>query len=429
MTSRSPRPLKIAIAGLGTVGGGLLTLARTPGGALASVVEVVAVSARNRDRARSVDLEGYRWFDDPVGMAAIEGLDVFVELIGGSQGPARDAVEAALSRGVDVVTANKALLAEHGAALAALAEANGAQLRYEAAVAGGVPAIKALREGLSANRVSAVSGILNGTCNYILTEMEQTGRGFGDVLADAQKAGYAEADPSFDVKGLDAGHKVSILAALAFGTAPDFAAVRCEGIEAIDAVDLAAAREMGRRIRLVAYAALVDGKLDQAVRPELLALDHPLASVFGPTNAVVIDAEPVGRITLVGSGAGAGPTASAVAADLLDLAHGGDRPVFAGPAAAGFVRLLPAEASPAARFYLRLRVKDRPGVIASIAEALAKHDVSIESMVQKPVADAASVPIVLTVQACPEAVMRRAVAEIAALESLAEHPCLIRIEG
>lgn len=428
MTSRSPRPLKIAIAGLGTVGGGLLALARTPGGALASVVEVVAVSTRNRERARSVDLGGYRWFDDPVAMAAIEGLDVFVELIGGSGGPAREAVETALSRGVDVVTANKALLAEHGAALAALAEANGAQLRYEAAVAGGIPAIKALREGLSANRVSAVSGILNGTCNYILTEMEQTGRGFGEVLADAQKAGYAEADPSFDVKGLDAGHKVSILAALAFGTAPDFAAVRCEGIEAIDAVDLAAAREMGRRIRLVAYAALVDGKLDQAVRPELLSLDHPLANVFGPTNAVVIDAEPVGRITLVGRGAGAGPTASAVAADLLDLAHGGDRPVFAGPAG-GFASLQPAQASPAARFYLRLRVKDRPGVIASIAEALAKHDVSIESMVQKPVADAASVPIVLTVQACPEAVMRRAVAEIAALESLAEHPCLIRIEG
>lgn len=428
MTQRSPKRLRIAIAGLGTVGGGLIALARDASGPLSSVVDIIAASARTRTPAREAQLGGAVWFDDPVAMAALDGLDVFVELIGGSDGPARLAVEAALARGVDVVTANKALLAEHGAALAALAEANGAQLRYEAAVAGGIPAIKALREGLAANRVTSVSGILNGTCNYILTEMEQTGRGFSEVLADAQRAGYAEADPTFDVQGLDAGHKVSILAALAFGSAPDFAAVRCEGIDTIDAVDLAAARDMGRRIRLVAHAALADGALDQAVRPELLALDHPLASVFGPTNAVVIDADPVGRITLVGRGAGAGPTASAVAADLLDLAHGGERPVFAAPAVA--LRQLPtAVASPAARFYLRLRVKDRPGVIAAIADVLAKHAVSIESMLQKPVANAASVPVILTVQACPEEVMRRAVAEIAGLEALAERPCLIRIEG
>ena len=322
--------LRIGIAGLGTVGCGLISFV-TGKGPLSRAVRIVGVCARTRTRQRDADISPYPWFEDPVALAQSPDVDVFVELIGGSEGSAKRAVEAALKAGKHVVTANKALLAEHGAALAALAAANRAEIRYEAAVAGGIPIIKALREGLAANTITAVSGILNGTCNYILTEMDNTGRTFGEILVDAQNIGYAEADPTLDVSGADAGHKLAILSALAFGGNPDFAALKLEGIQAIEPLDLDSAKFFGRRVKLLAKASRVGNEIIASVRPTLLSDEHPLARVNGGLNAVVVDADPVGRLTMIGAGAGAGPTASAVAGDLLDLSHGDKRPVFSGP--------------------------------------------------------------------------------------------------
>lgn len=419
--------LRIGIAGLGTVGGGLLKLAYGQG-PLASTVTVTGVSARTRGRTRDVDISSIPWFDDPVALAKSPDIDVFVELMGGSEGSAKAAVEAALSAGKHVVTANKALLAEHGADLAALAAAHGAEIRYEAAVAGGIPVIKALREGLAANDISAVSGVLNGTCNYILTEMDVTGRSFGDVLADAQRLGYAEADPTLDVSGADAGHKLAILSAIAFGGAPNFKALRLEGIQAIEPIDLESAKFLGRRVKLLAKAARVGDSVIQSVRPTLLAQDHPIARVNGPLNAVVIDAEPVGRLSLVGRGAGAGPTASAVAGDLIDLSHEDSRPVFSGPGQANPLTAASGGLLANSKFYVRLRVPDRAGTIAKITDTLAKHLVSIESFLQKPPEDAARVPIVLTTQPMAEQDLLDALAELSRLDVLVEAPVLMPLE-
>jgi homoserine dehydrogenase len=440
------KPLRLGIAGLGTVGGGLLELVAGTG-PLARVASVAGIAARSRGRARAVDISGLAWFDDPVALAASPDVDVFVELMGGADGPARAAVEAALRAGKAVVTANKALLAEHGAALQALATAHGAQLRWEAAVAGGIPVVKALREGLSANAITAVCGVLNGTCNYILTEMDRTGRPFGEVLADAQRLGYAEADPTLDVSGADAGHKLALLAAVAFSGAPDFGAVCLEGIGAITPTDLESARFLGYRIKLLAKAARGGGgALMQSVRPTLIHQDHPIARIDGPLNAVVIDAEPVGRLTLTGRGAGAGPTASAVAADILDLAHGDTRPVFAGPgayAASAAGRESPGgsgssvaagagaagDSGPLSKFYVRLRVADRPGVIARITELLARRQLSIESFLQRPPeAGADSVPIILTTQPCHETDLRAAIAEFAGVDAVIGQPLVMPLE-
>ncbi len=420
--------LRIAIAGLGTVGGGLLKLldGATPVGG--GRLKAVAVSARDRHRRREADISQLQWFDDAVAMAREAEIDVFVELIGGSDGPAKAAVEAALKRGVHVVTANKALLAEHGLALATLAETTGAHILYEAAVAGGIPVIKALRDGLAGgNRVNAVSGILNGTCNYLLTEMESSGRPFADVLADAQRLGYAEADPTTDVGGFDAGHKIALLAAIAFGAPPDFAAVDIEGVDNVTLMDIRLAGKLGYRIKLIAKAERVDESVRVGVHPALVAFDHPLASVGSSLNAVVIDADPVGRLSFVGRGAGAGPTASAVAADLLDLLAGAARPPFGRPVA-DLVRQPPAARAEEGRFFLRILVHDKPGVIAAIAEQLAKAGVSIESFLQDPAEAGADVPIVLTTQRCPRGALDAAVRHIAALDVVAAPPRLMPIE-
>jgi homoserine dehydrogenase len=420
--------LRIAIAGLGTVGGGLLKLLDGPAPVGGGRLKVVAVSARDRHRKREADISQLQWFDDAVAMAREAEIDVFVELIGGSDGPAKAAVEAALRRGVSVVTANKALLAEHGLALAKLAEGAGAQIAYEAAVAGGIPVIKALRDGLAGgNTVHAVSGILNGTCNYLLTEMETSGRPFADVLADAQRLGYAEADPTTDVGGFDAGHKIALLAAVAFGAPPDFAAVEIEGVENVTLLDIRMAGKLGYRIKLIAKAERVAGSVRTHVNPALVAFDHPLAAVGGSLNAVVIDAEPVGRLTFVGRGAGAGPTASAVVADLLDLLAGAARPPFGRPVAE-LVRHPPAARAEEGRFFLRILVHDKPGVIAAIAEQLAKAGVSIESFLQDPAESGADVPIVLTTQRCPRSALDVAVRHIGALDVVAAPPRLMPIE-
>jgi homoserine dehydrogenase len=428
----SPRPLAIAVAGLGTVGAGVLRLLRDNAEVVAAragrPIAVTAVSARDRARDRGVSLSGLRWYDDPVALAADPKVDVVVELIGGSDGPARALVEAALRVGRPVVTANKALLAVRGAALAELAEAREVPLAFEAAVAGGIPAVKAVREGLAANRIQRVAGILNGTCNYILTTMREHRREFAEVLAEAQRLGYAEADPSFDIDGVDAAHKLAILAALAFGRPVDFGAVHVEGIREVTALDIALAEELGYRIKLLGIARREEAGFSTRVHPCMVPAAAPIARVDGVFNAVVAEGDFVGRVVLEGRGAGAGPTASAVVADLIDLARGRHTPVWGAQNGA-------LDASPAVpmdrhvgAYYLRLMVVDRPGVIADVTAVLRDHGISLESMLQRGRAPGEAVPVVLVTHDCEEAAMRAALARIAALQAVVERPALIRIE-
>lgn len=425
-------PLKIAVAGLGTVGAGVVKLLaeRAPliGQRCGRPIEVVAVSARSRGKDRGIDLSAVEWYEDPVAMVAHPGLDVVVELIGGSEGPARALVEAALARGLHVVTANKALLAHHGTDLAAKAEAARLGLAFEAAVAGGIPIIKGLREGLAGNAISEVHGILNGTCNYILTEMAGTGRDFADVLSEAQELGYAEADPSFDIDGVDAAHKLAVLTSVAFGTPVNFADVYIEGIRHVSALDFEYARELGYRIKLLGIARRTAHGIEQRVHPCMVPQDAPIASVDGVFNAVVAEGDFVDRVLFVGRGAGAGPTASAVVADLIDLARGHVNAVFGVPVS--HLESIPAAPmqSRHGAYYVRLMVLDRPGVIADITAALRDQNVSMEQMLQRGRSPGGSVPVVLTTHATDEASMQRALAAIAAQGSVVEPPRMIRIE-
>jgi len=419
--------LRVGIAGLGTVGRGVAKLFADPRSRLNERLELTAVSARDAQRERGVDLRPYRWFNDPAALAGNADIDVFVELIGGAEGVAKHAVETALARGAHVVTANKALVAQHGAALAECGEKTGAKLLFEAAVGGGVPMVKALKESVAGSRASSVAGILNGTCNYILTEMEASGRSFESVLLEAQKLGYAEADPATDVGGFDAAHKLTILAAIAFGARPDYDHVRIEGIERVSLTDIRLAGKLGYRIKLIAKGALTDGAVEMHVRPALLALDHPLANVAGSLNGLVVDAEPSGQLTFIGRGAGEGPTAASVASDLIDLAEGRAGFAFGRPLAqlAAAPRATPPERG---RYYLRLRVADRPGVVAAISDRVAHEDISIESLLQMPAPDETAVPIVMTTQTCARARMEAAVAAIEALDVVAEPPFVMPVE-
>ncbi len=427
------RPLRIAIAGLGNVGAGTVKLLQTHGQDLARrcgrAIEIRAVSARDRKRGRGIDLSSYAWHEDCAALAELPDIDVVVELIGGAEGAARRLVEAALARGKHVVTANKALLAHHGTALARAAEAKGVSLGYEAAVAGGIPIIKTLREGLAANRIQRIYGILNGTCNYILTTMRQTGREFAEVLADAQRLGYAEADPGFDVDGIDAAHKLAILAGVAFGCEIDFTGVQVEGIRNVSAVDIAFAEELGYRIKLLGIARLTDFGIEQRVHACMVPLGTPIAHVEGVHNAVVTEGDFVGQNICEGRGAGAGPTASAVVSDLIDIARGRSQPTFSVPASE--LKALPA--APLARhrgaYYVRLMVVDKPGVIADVAAALRDEEVSMEAMIQRGRSPGEAVPVVLTTHETEEAAMRRALARIETLASVLEPPHMIRIES
>ncbi len=426
------RPLSVGLAGLGTVGAGVLRLLRDNAGIVAAragrPVAVTAISARDRTRERPVPVGGLRWYDDPVALASDPAIDVFVELVGGSEGVARAAVAAALEARKPVVTANKALLAVHGAELAALAEQAGVVLAFEAAVAGGIPAIKAVREGLAANRISRVAGILNGTCNYILTAMRERGREFADVLADAQKLGYAEADPSFDVDGVDAAHKLAILAALAFGRPVAFEAVHIEGIRGISALDIAFAGELGYRIKLLGIARQTPGGVEARVHPCMVPEAAPIARVDGVFNAVVAEGDFVGRVMLEGRGAGEGPTASAVVADLIDIARGRATPVWgAGSAALSDAPSLPMSAHVGC-YYLRLMVVDRPGVIADVTAVLRDCGISLKSMLQRGRSPGEAVPVVLVTHETEEAAMRAALDRIAVLPTVMEAPTMIRIE-
>ncbi len=443
--------LRIGVAGLGTVGTGLLRLLTDNAALIARragrPIEVVAVSARSRDRDRCVPIGHLRWHADPLALAYDADVDVVVELIGGTEAPARPLVLAALAAGKPVVTANKALLAVHGGELAERAAAAGVPLAYEAAVAGGIPVIKALREGLAGNRIDSISGILNGTCNYILTTMrerggrEQGGRdragqeqgaSFADVLAEAQRLGYAESDPSADIDGHDSAHKLAILAALAFGQPVDFGAVHIEGIRAIDALDIAYASELGYRIKLLGIARQVGGAIEARVHPTMLPVDTPLAMVEGVYNAVLAVGDQVGRVLLEGRGAGAGPTASAVAADLIDIARGRLTPVWGQDGWAGEADPAPMSTTPISEhvgpYYLRLMVADRPGVIADITAVLRDNGVSLEAMLQRGRSPAEAVPVVLVTHDTTETAMRAAVTHITALDSVLEPPTIIRIE-
>ncbi len=423
--------LRIGIAGLGTVGAGVVRLLRDNAELIAQragmPIQVVAVSARDRGADRGVSLAGLRWHEDALALAS-DDVDVVVELIGGAEGVARALVERSIAAGKAVVTANKALLAIHGTQLAQAAEERNVGLGFEAAVAGGIQVIKALREGLAGNRISRVAGILNGTCNYILTVMRVEGKDFAEVLADAQALGYAEADPSFDIDGVDAAHKLAILAALAFGRPVDFSAVHVEGIRRINALDISFAEELGYRIKLLGIAQETGAGVEMRVHPAMVPKAALLASVDGVFNAVLAQGDFVGQVFLQGRGAGAGPTASAVVADLIDIARGTRIPVW-GPKGA---QLIAAPSVPISQhqgaYFLRLMVVDQPGVLADVTAILRDHGVSLESMLQHGRKPGEAVPIVLVTHETNEAAIEKAIARVAELEAVLEPPALIRIE-
>ena len=415
-------PLRVALAGLGTVGGGVIRLLDANGDLIARragrPIEIVAVSARDRAKDRGTDISRFAWIDDTTRLAEAE-TDVVVELVGGADGPALALARATLGAGKSLVTANKAMIAHHGLELARAAESAGVALKFEAAVAGGVPVIKGLREGAAANAIERVYGILNGTCNFILSTMEAEGRDFAEVLAEAQARGFAEADPSFDIDGIDAAHKLSILASLAFGTAPAFASVETAGIRSILAADIAEAAALGYRVRLLGLAEAGPHGLFQRVHPHLVPVSHPLAHVSGATNAVVAEGNFVGRLLFQGAGAGDGPTASAVVADLIDIARGEFGPPYAMPAD----QLAAAEPADSGarhgRAYVRFTVQDKVGVLAEIAAAMRDAGVSIESLIQRGRASDGGVLVAIVTHEGPE----RAVAQ--ALERLRGSPSLI----
>ncbi|SDO44322.1 homoserine dehydrogenase [Aureimonas jatrophae] len=430
------RPMRLGIAGLGTVGASLARLLADKrdvyGMRAGRPLEVAAVSARDRTRDRGVDLSGATWFDDPVALARDGEIDVFVELVGGADGAAFESVKAALNRGLPVVTANKALLAHHGLQLARLAHKRGAPIFFEAAAAGGIPIIKTMREALRGNTVERVYGILNGTCNYMLTRMEREGIAFDACLADAQRLGYAEADPTFDIGGFDAAHKLALLTSLAFGCEIDLDAIFIEGISTVTNADIEAAAELGYRIKLLAVAQRTDSGIEQRVHPTMIPAHSALAQVDGVTNAVAVDTDLLGSVLLVGPGAGGNATASAVLSDVIDAAQGIRMPAFG---------LEPSKLAPYRRarmraheggYYIRLSVLDRVGAFASIARRMAENDISLESIVQrKPESGRAAetVPVILITHETTEAAVRRALDAVSRDGHLSGEPRMIRIEA
>lgn len=427
-----PESFRLGVAGLGTVGTGVVKTVQQHGDLLAKragrPIEIVAVSARDQAKPRDVDLSSYVWVDDARKLAERDDIDAVVELIGGSEGLARTLVEESLRAGKHVVTANKALLAHHGYELARCAEEHDVSLAYEAAVAGGIPIIKALREGFAGNEIQAVYGILNGTCNYILTAMRETGRDFSEVLREAQARGYAEADPSFDVDGIDAAHKLCLLTSLAFGVRPDFDALRVEGIRKIDSTDIAFAGELGYRIKLLGIARRLDGQIMQILEPCLVPVSCPLGMIEDVYNAVYVEGDFVRTQLLTGRGAGEGPTGSAVIADVIDLARGKRVPTFGIPADRLAIAQWKPPGEAVSRFYIRLSVLDRPGVIADISAILRDLNISIESLIQRGRDPGQPVPIVLTTHENTQATMIEACNLFKRLEAVVDEPCLIRIE-
>jgi len=434
--------MKLGLAGVGTVGSGLLRLLEARKDSLTAragrPIELVAVSALDRRKNRDVDISRFRFVQDPVALAKDPGIDVFVELIGGEGGVAKEAVEAALSSGKHVVTANKALLAHHGPSLAALAEKNGVALNFEGAVAGGIPVVKVIRESLQGNDISRVYGILNGTCNYILTLMEQEGRSFADVLKDAQAQGYAEADPSFDIGGFDTAHKLALLTSLAFGTRTSFESVYVEGIESITPADIEAAGDLGYRIKLLGVALRTESGIEQRVHPTMVPKDTAIAEVDGVSNCVAIDGDFVGDVMLIGAGAGGGPTASSVTSDLIDIARGHILPPFGTKAKALKPYKKAQMRAHEGGYYIRLSVYDRTGSFAAIAARMAEQGISIESIVQRrPPAElpgtnrrhkGSPAAVVMITHQTTEAAIRKALAGIERDGHVDAKPQMIRIE-
>ncbi len=433
-------PLRLGIAGLGTVGASVARLLEGHGDAFVSQlgrhVRVVAVSARDQARRRGFDMSSVAWHDDPVGLARSNSIDVFVELIGGEDGPAHASVRAALETGKGVVTANKALLARHGVALAKLAEERGGQLSFEAAVGGGIPIIKTLREALAGNRLTRIYGILNGTCNFILTRMEG-GATYADALKEAQSLGYAEADPSFDVEGLDTAQKLAILTSVAFGTEIDRDSVFVEGISAIEPEDLAAAEELGYRIKLLGVAQRTDSGIEQRVHPTMVPRDCDIARISGVTNAVAVEGDFIGAVILSGPGAGGNATASAVVGDIIDLARGLRVPPLGRPAASLKPYRQAQMQAHEGGYYLRLKVRDRPGAFAAIARRMADAGISLDSILQRnrpigmaPKRSAEEVQsVTIITHSTTEEVVRGALATIEAEGEVFGRPQMIRIEA
>jgi len=435
-------PLKVGLAGLGTVGTSVVQLLERGRDKLAArcgrAIEVIAVSARSRGKKRGVELKKFRWFADPVALAADPSIDVVVEVIGGEGNPAKRVVETALAAGKPVVTANKALLARHGYRLAVLAERHHVALNFEASVAGGIPIVKTLREGLNGSSFTRIYGILNGTCNYILSRMEQDRLAFDECLRDAQRLGYAEADPSFDVEGHDTAQKLAILSSLAFGTKVDPAAIYVEGISSITLADLDAAAELGYRVKLLGVAVKTEAGIEQRVHPTMVPRESAIAQVMGVTNAVTVDADGLAPITLVGPGAGGAATASAIVSDLADIARGVRTPPFGRPAA----RMTAVRKAPMQRheggYYIRLLARDRPGSAATIARRLAQRQISMESIVQRhEISGLASdqrgrsgepVPVILITYATTEDAVRKALAAVRRDRVISGQPQVIRIE-
>jgi homoserine dehydrogenase len=435
-------PLRVGVAGLGTVGAAVVRILARQDNALAErcgrSIRVTAVSARERGKDRGFDLSRYTWFDDPIDLARSKDVDCVIELIGGGDGAAKGTVETALASGKHVVTANKALLARHGLPLARQAEGRGVALSFEAAAAGGIPVIKTLREALHGNAVWRIYGILNGTCNYILSRMEHEGLSFDQCLKDAQRLGYAEADPTFDIEGHDTAHKLSILTSLAFGTEIDAEAIYVEGVSKIASLDLKMAGELGYRIKLLGVAEKTATGIEQRVHPTMVPRSSSIAQVMGVTNAVTIDADAVRELTLIGPGAGGDATASAVVADIADIASGTIRPPFGRPVA----RLEKPQRAPMQRheggYYIRLTVPDRPRVAAGVATHMGDADISLESIVQKRSDIAAEkdphgrsgapVSLVLVTYAATEAAIRAALEGIERDGLTSEPPQVIRIE-
>jgi len=427
------RTINIAIAGLGTVGAETYRIIREESDFLkarsSANFNVVAVSAKSKDKKRDIDLTGAEWITDCRDIPDIDNIDVVIELVGGSEGIAKELVEKAIKNGKSVITANKALVATHGNNIGELVAKHDVMFGYEAAVAGGIPIIKTIREGLASNRIGKVYGILNGTCNYILSIMRETGREFEDILADAQRLGYAEADPSFDVDGVDAAHKLAILSAIAFQTPINFNSVYVEGIRLISPIDIDFATELGYRIKLLGIGELLGYGLQQRVRPCLVPVNVPIAQVEDVFNAVAAEAEGLGTSLSYGRGAGAGPTSSAVLSDLLDFANN-RRTSFLGTANSELViRPIEELQKLSGPYYLRLQVYDRPGVLADLTAVFRDNEVSVEALLQRGRNPDGTVPVVLTTHETSEEAIQKSVAEFEKLENVVEKPCILPIEN
>lgn len=424
-------PLRLGIAGLGTVGAGVVRIVQKHAALLETragrPIEITAVCARSKDKDRGVDLSGYAWEDDPIALAKRDDIDVFIEVMGGHEGAAKDATEAAIARGKDVVSANKALLAIHGQALAEAAEDANAVIRFEAAVAGGIPVVKSLAEGLAGNEITRVMGVMNGSCNYILTRMEDAGLSYQEVFDEANALGYLEADPELDVGGIDAGHKLALLAAIAFGTQVDFDAVALEGIGSVSIEDIHQAADMGYKIKLLGVAQMTGRGLEQRMSPCLVPDTSPLGQLQGGTNMVVLEGDAVGQVVLRGPGAGEGPTASAVMGDVMDIARGMRMSTFGQPAktlrkARGAHSAIPAP------YYLRLQLIDRPGALAKVAHALGDAGISIDRMRQYDHKDT-SAPVLIVTHKTMRTALDEAMAQFKGTGVVIGEPVAIRIEA